>query len=713
MAKHIKSFKYNMLVVMMASIGSSIGYAEIPKNDRVDQRLQLETVVLTAQQQTDVQLAKKALEQVPGGTNLLSAAQREKTTSGSNEELLALQPGIYAKSAGNEGTKISIRGSGINRAPGAHASGLYVLLDDIPFTGPGGTPYELLEPLWLNRVEIFRGANGFDKGSLALGGAINYVTKTGKDAAPLQLRYEMGSRGFQKYALSSGQKINDFDYYISANAATYDGYQQHGEAENKGIAANIGYQIRPDLETRFYLRYRETEHQTAGRLTKQQIQEDPTAANLYNLQYDAKRIQPGSTWLANQTTWNLQHAGTLQTSLAYHDYPMDLQESKYRTKVKYSDISASFSYLQPYDVLGMNSVAKVLLRSTTHRPDTAVTESLRFDANGYDAGTISRKYTYRGSDNVIQLSNEAEIQADLWLTTGLAGIYTKRASEVYYPVTNEGLSESDWDFAPRLGLRYMIDPDLQVYGNITQSIEPPHPWSLIWGSNQYFLAGSGPAAGRMRAPIHLDQQKALTFEIGGRGDSVVGLWDLSYYYAQVKNELLSVEISPMPNPVVAESNASPTIHQGAELGLNSVLLSQDGLADLSLLQSYTYSDFKYKNDVIFGGNQLPGLPKHFYQAQLRVDFDNGMFASVNTEYAAKMPVDYANSFYSDAYQTWGLSLGYQPDHQQWHTWIDFKNLGDKHYAATVTPGYNDKGLDMARSTPGEGFSTYAGIAINF
>ena len=30
--------------------------------------------------------------------------------------------------------------------------------DGLPLTGPGGTPYELFEPLWLSRAEVLRGA---------------------------------------------------------------------------------------------------------------------------------------------------------------------------------------------------------------------------------------------------------------------------------------------------------------------------------------------------------------------------------------------------------------------------------------------------------------------------------------------------------------------------------------------------------------------------
>ncbi|OTG86165.1 TonB-dependent receptor [Acinetobacter sp. ANC 4558] len=714
MENKLSQFNRKVLVVMIAFASTgAISAAEIKSSDKEEDVIQLDTILITAEKKSSLQAAKQALGKVAGGTNLVSAAQFEKGKSGTAEEIFALQPGIYAKSPGNEGAKVSIRGSGVNRAPGAHASGIHVLLDDIPFTGPGGTPYELLEPLWISRADVLRGANGFDVGSLALGGAVNYVTKTGRDAERLQLRYEVGSRGFQKYALSSGQQIDKLDYYVSINGSTYNGYQVHGSGDSKGIAANVGYQITPDLETRFYLRYRETEHETPGRLTKKQIKDDPRAANPFNLQYDAQRTQPGSTWVANKTTLSLDSGGKIQASFAYHHYPMDLKESLYRTDVKYSDVTASLSYSQPYELFGLNSVAKTSIRSTTHRPNSGVKETLRFNANGYDAGTVTRRYTYRGSDNVIQLSNDSELKENLWLTLGVAGVYTKRESEVYYPVTGEKLSEDKWDFAPRIGLRYEVNPELHLYSNLSKSVEPPHPWSLIWGSNKYFPQGSGPAAGRHRAPIHLDNQEAQTFEFGGRGEFVLGSWDASYYYSKVKNELLLVEISPMPNLVVAESNASRTIHQGVELGLHSLLFSHDSWGDLSLRQSYTYSDFRYKDDPVFGKNQLPGLPKHFYQAQLRMDFYSGWFASLNTEYASKVAVDYANTFYADAFNIWGLSIGYQPESKKWNTWIDFKNIGDKHYASTISPGYNDKGQDVARSSPGEGFSTYAGISINF
>ncbi|NHB58851.1 TonB-dependent receptor [Acinetobacter sp. 194] len=708
-ALHQKQFFLSLFTI---GVNASLYATEI-SSSKTEVIEQLSPIILNAHDRSSHHVAKEQMQNVAGATNFIDHKNLEQGRVATTEDVFRLQAGIYAKSAGNEGVKVSIRGSGINRAPGAHASGLYVLMDDIPFTGPGGTPYELLEPLWLNRAEVFRGANGVEKGAMALGGAINYVTQTGQDAERLKLRYELGSRGYQKYAISSGQKINDLDYYIALSGSTYDGFQKLSSGESKGVAANLGYQISPHLETRFYLRYRETEHQTPGRLTKQQIKDNPKAANDYNLLYDTKRIQPGSTWLANKTTLTLDDGAELEGSVAYHRYPMDLRESPYRTHVEYSDVTASLSFIQPYTLLGLDSTGKVLFRSTTHRPDSGVVESLRVDMNGYPAGTITRKYTYRGSDNVIQFSNDLALKENLWLSTAMSAMYTHRENEVYYPVTDQKISEYEWNFAPRIGLRYEFSPNMQLYANYSHSVEPAHPWSMIWGSNVYFPAGSGPAAGRQREPVHLNTQKAKTFELGTRGEHAFGQWDLSYYYSKVKNELLMVELSPLPDLFIAESNASDTLHQGVEVALNSPLWQHDTLGKISFNQAYTYSDFHYKNDPTFAKNQLAGIPKHYYQAQLRLDHPKGMFASINTEYASKIYVDYANSAYADSYQIWGLSFGYAPESQKWQTWLDFKNIGNRHYAATVTPGFNDNGNDVARSTPGEGFSTYAGVSFNF
>lgn len=286
------------------------------------QGLELGQVLISADERSGsdaaVEEARERLEQVPGGTDVVDMRQPLQGRVASNQDVLAYQPGVYAQSAGNEGVKISIRGSGINRAPGAHASGLYTMLDGLPLTGPGGTPYELLEPLWVDHVEVLRGANGFDRGALALGGAIDYVSHTGYTAPKLQVRYATGSHGYQQRQVSSGQVLGNFDYYVSLTDANADGYQDHTASESKGLIANFGYRFNPNLETRFYFRYRETDNDLAGRVTKHSIEHSPRAANPAYVARDDSRKQPGSTFIGNKTTFYLDDDSSMAAAKEWH-----------------------------------------------------------------------------------------------------------------------------------------------------------------------------------------------------------------------------------------------------------------------------------------------------------------------------------------------------------------------------------------------------------
>jgi len=668
----------------------------------------LDAVHVVAPDSTDQ--ARKALAQVPGASNVIDLQQVARGRVGGSADVLAYQAGISAQSPGNEGAKLSIRGSGINRGPGAHASGIAVSLDGLPLTGPGGTPYELLEPLWLSRVEVLRGANGMERGALALGGAINYVSRTGQQSPGLELHYEAGSYGYQKAGIGYGGTDGALDYYLAYTQNTFGGYQQHGAGDGKGAMANLGWQISPALQTRLFLRYRETNHQTPGRLSGAQIRSNPRQANPANLAIDARRPQPGSLWLGSLTTWQIDADASLQAGVAYHRYPMDLQESLYRQQLDYANLNATLDYSRRHRLFGLPAVSTAGLR-ITHDLQADARETLRFASNGYAAGTLTRRFSHHGSDSVLHVGNTLSLSDALQLQTGLALIQTRRDVQVTWPGGQPRLRRLDWDYAPRVGFTWQQRPDLQWFGNLSRSVEAAHPWSMIWGSNQYFAAGTGASGGRQRAPVELDNQTAGTLELGARGDAAWGRWELTGYYAHVRHELLSVELVPAPNLFIAENNASPTVHRGIEAALDSTLW-QGGRSRVWLRQAYTFSDFRYRHDARFGGNVLPGLPRHYYQGEVRYDHGSGLYAALNTGYGSSMFVDYANSYRAEGHLIFGGRLGFDAPGGRWQGWLELRNLGDRRYAATVTPGYDDAGRDVARSTPGEGFGVYAGLRVH-
>ncbi|MNN17217.1 TonB dependent receptor [compost metagenome] len=134
---------------------------------------------------------------------------------------------------------------------------------------------------------------------------------------------------------------------------------------------------------------------------------------------------------------------------------------------------------------------------------------------------------------------------------------------------------------------------------------------------------------------------------------------------------------------------------------------------LSLRQAYTYSDFYFRRDPVFGSNQLPAIPPHYYQAELLYVHPSGFYAGVNAQVASKTKVDYANTFAVKGYTVFGASAGYVHPTDGWKVFLDLRNLGDKRYAASVSPTFNARGLDTASSVPGDGFGAVAGISYAF
>ncbi|HEX2605401.1 MAG TPA: TonB-dependent receptor [Oxalicibacterium sp.] len=702
-----------VLLGTVLCIGSGIAQAQQTGDANGAATPQIEeTVVVKAKALSAAQKAKDKLDDVPGGTSLVNSDDVEKGRVFTNEDVLAYQPGVFAQAAGGaDGIKISVRGSAINRGTNFFRSGILFLFDGLPVTGPGGTPYELFEPLGLSYTEILRGANAFDYGSLALGGAINYVTKTGYDAPKLEFRYEGGSFGYRKSQLSGGAVVGPLDYYVSYTESHRDGYQKQSAGTSRGLVANIGYKVNDDITTRFYFRYRETSNQQPGSLTVQQIEDDPKQANPTNVAQHATRNQPGSTWIGNKTTFRLDGTSKLDVGFVYHDYPIDQELNANSGKWNFTDASASVDYSRSDVLFGKASNSRIGFLITKHLTGDQDTD-VRIPGGataGLPVGTRIRHAEYGGQDAVLHASNDLELAPSVWLTSGLSAINTRRFTEVTFPETDTPYKRTTWDWAPRLGLRFNATPDIQVYGNVSRTVEPPNSWAFLTTPPAF---SSGPAKGLARQGLDLKDQTATTFELGTRGKVGNNDWTLSVYRSLVRNELLSVELVP-GSGVSTESNASPTVHQGIEASLASLLWQKDG-HKVTLRQAYTFSDFNFRDDATFGGNALPGIPRNFYQAQIEYAHPKGFYASFNTQAASSYAIDYANSFYTKGYTIFGATFGYDSP-EGWKLFVDFSNLGDKHYVSSVSPTFNLKGSDATnpRSSPGDGFGVFAGFSYAF
>lgn len=259
--------------------------------------------------------------------------------------------------------------------------------------------------------------------------------------------------------------------------------------------------------------------------------------------------------------------------------------------------------------------------------------------------------------------------------------------------SNNASKEFDW-LAPRIGLIWENEDGAQIYANLTNSVEPPHYGALV----------QAPAPGL----VPVAPQEALTGEVGARGRNGVLVWDVTLYRAELQNELLS--FNPGAGIPAAFFNADDTIHQGVELALDWEIAE-----GWLLRQSYTYSDFFFDGDPVYGDNQIPVAPERQYRATLRYTHASGWFVAPSVEWRPSDTwVDYANTLEAPGYAIWSLNAGWDFDNGV-SFFVDARNLTDEAYAPEfgALVDASAPGANTSVFYPGEGRAVYGGVAYRF
>jgi len=674
------------------------------------------------------EIATATLAELPGAVSVITSDKVEKGRVGTAADVLAFEPGVFAQSTGGQDAlRVSIRGSGINRGQGSFREGITFLFDGLPLTGAGGSPYELFEPLGVNYTEILRGANASLYGGVALGGAINYVTHTGYDPTPGELRLELGSYGYKKLQLASGGVYGNDDYYATVVLSKRNGFQDLTWGETARVIANFGYRINDKVSTRIYYRFGATSFDNSGNLTLAQLLADPTQANPTNVGWaqtpgkKSVRVQQGSTWVADKTTIKIGTDSNLEIGLVFHDYPIDIQASTSRSLWQHDDLALSARYINTAPLFGRDNTFTTGFQTSTELVGHVTTWTDNF------LTTQTQRRDYKGSGNyVVYAADDNRIFDKLWLSLDTKLAYTYRYSNYTYlngATIPPAYSAGHTQWAPRLGLRYELAPDVSVFGNISRAVEPADSWKFNAVRNSALVPEL------VTTWTDLKPQTADTIEVGARAKKGPFDGSLTLYHSWITNELLNV-VDPANPTLQINSNATDTFHEGIEASLNTTLWQEGGLGNksavgenhrVSFRQAYTVSNFHYRGDPVFGKNQLPGLPRQYYQGELFYEHPSGVYASLGTQVASSYFVDYDNTFRAPSYAIYNAKIGYAPPKRKWEVYLDFRNLADKHYVTAVSPAYTTRALvhgvpvgpgrDAAVFQPGDGFSVFGGFSI--
>jgi len=687
----------------------------------------LPETVVTAERESltspSIETLRERNAQIPGGVQVIDAETYKKGRATTLKDSLDYASGVFIQSRfGAEESRLSMRGSGIQRT--FHGRGLKLLQDGIPLNlADGGFDFQAVEPLSANGVEVFRGANALEYGSTTLGGAINFLSHTGYDAPRFSGMFEYGSYESYRSQVAAGDVVGPFDYYASLSLFSLNGYREHSKQGNQRLFSNIGYQINPDLETRFYFTYVVTDSELPGNISKAQLEADPTNA--------ARSGVPifdyiNSEWkrdfnilrIANKTTWkDGDHRLSLSTFWSRKDlhHPILFVIDQFT-----NDFGAGVRY----DFLG--DVAGHKNRLTLgFNPAWGFTNDDRYDNVSGKSGTHRAQQRDYATNLDLYAENQFWITEKAAISLGSQVSYAQRTIDNAAVGTNEAYkNEQDWwGLSPKLG--FLLEPtkNTQVFANVSRSFEPPSFGELV-GSN---LSGFPNFTLTDTPPKELEAQTATTVEIGTRGRSKYATWDLAYYYSWLENELMEYEVAPGVGSTV---NAGKTTHQGIELGASYDIFhdifkkespvnlgtwdegtysSRPSFDRVTLRANYLWNHFRYNGDSTYGDRALPGIPEHYIRAELVYEHPCGFYFGPNIEYVpAGYAVDSMNTLFTDSYALFGAKMGWRSA-RGFSAYVEVKNLADINYAATTGVIANAGGADAAQFSPGDGRAFYVGF----
>lgn len=639
-----------------------------------------------------VQQALRDIEQTPGGVALVPAnAYRNSTVASTIKDILDYVPGVFAQPKWGDDTRLSIRGSGLSR--NFHLRGVQLYMDGIPInTADGYGDFQEIDPTAYNYVSVYKGANALQFGANSLGGAIDFVTKTGRDPFPNGVSVDAGAFGYRRLQANAGGVNGAWDGYVTASAQAADGFRNHSDGQAYRLSGNVGYQITPDIETRFYLNANSVRQKIPGTVTKDIALNSPQTAAAGNVALDQQR-NIDTVRLANKTTIRFDDtvvdfgAFGVDRHLMHPIFQwLDYRYQDYGGFAKVTDDRIIGGYRNRL-VAGVN-----LLNG-------------RIDNKQYvnvagNKGALASSSLDKSTNTSVYIEDSFYFLQNVALVGGTQFLHATRDRRDRFLSDGDQSGSTEFNlWSPKGGLLWQIDPNWQAFANVSRSAEVP----------SFGESASGP--GIPTIPFtSIRPQRATTYEIGTRGRRPDVTWDLSLYRAEIKDELLCL-YSAFGNCNV--TNADRTLHQGVEAGLGVTLFKhlfeRAGAPDrLWLNMAYTLNDFRFDGDAKFGNNLLPGAPRHYLRAELLYKNPNGFYMGPNVEWVPQAYyVDSANTLQTEPYALLGLKAGID-NGGPYSIYIEGRNLLDKTYIASASI------IDKANANsplfePGTGRAVYAGF----
>lgn len=573
---------------------------------------------VSAEVETEAQFKMPALQVIgskegsisrqAGAVVRIDLEEIERIQPTSTEDVLRRVPGINVKT---EEESAVVSNVGI-RGLSASESKSLILEDGVPVAPGlfiGNDRYFNPRIQRMEGIEILKGSSSLRYGPSTIGGVINYLTKTPDDGVHVSTR--VGSFNTREATLEAGGRTESGDAFagIVATRASSDGFMDK-DYDMTDVMIKAGVELNENQSLGVKYSFYENEANISYR---GMFLEDYKSGETYN-------PAPDDYFLTDRKAFDVNHElrindrATLNTLLYWSEVTRDYWRYDVNTTASnaagrwiYQDTltgnnrsferyGAETRLTLDHGLFGLNNEAEFGARWMTEKSDDKRIRATR----DQDRTGVNDRHREDSADSLAAyVMNRFEITDRFSVTPGLR-VESYSQKRKVLTSNNDTADTSNTEVLPGLGATYQLIPEAQLYGGVYRAFSPASNGAALDGLTDQ----------------NLDGERSINYELGVRGDSGPMTYELTGFYMDFDNQV----VTGNSDPNLSQSNAGETRHYGLEAAMGYEL--GGGFSVDSNVTWVPYSRFMTGEN---SGNRLPYAPKLL--ANLAFNYTQGKFSS--------------------------------------------------------------------------------------
>ncbi|MFW5657689.1 MAG: TonB-dependent receptor [Bacteroidota bacterium] len=607
----------------------------------------LDEVIVTAYEDN------RRVMEVPGTVHSIQKTLISKTDETSLVQAVNTVPGIRMEQRSPSSYRISIRGSSL-RSP-FDVRNVKVYWNGVPFTDPSGiTPLNLLDPVNISSIEILKGPASSIYGAGNGGTLLMYTENPLSDSTLLKGSIKYGGYGLRRLTATYAWGNRQSKHLVNISHIKSDGYREHTSMERNTFQYYHTYFPSANHKTSINVFASDLFYQVPGGLTREQYEENP------------RQARPSSPWFPGSVEQNSHVDYKAVFSSISHEITLN-PNWKNKTAVygRYSFFIMPFitdferelrqgwggrTHFEYNSMVGNTNLR--WLTGLEYQDELFTGRNFGNDGGQPDTLNFDDEVTsWQGlAFSKISFEFPQQVFLDLSLSLNNQEYDIHRLYDALLDTSFRQTKNFDPVFMPRAGLLKQMNDNLSVFVSISKGFSPP--------SVKEVRTGDG------NLNIDLQPETGLNYEFGYRGQWFNNALFIELTLFDFSLSETIVSFTDSVSNVVKFRNSGATTQRGLEAVIRWQPINRKGhfLESFSIQTAHSFHDFYFEEYIREGndysGNELTGVAPHINSSVISLGFSPGIYWHLSANYTDRIPLNDANTVYSDAFLVLNTKAGY-------------------------------------------------------